>query len=426
MPFLGLSLFLFLAEETTLLVPPFSHTLGINRVSPFYLNLYFGNFRIDDPQGIVAIKFRDDDDTTTTRDDHILTILAVNSGEGQIVYNQGLSGIEIFGRKGTGVGEFLFPKGITAHRDNLVFVADWGNDRIVQLRYKGKKLYWDKVFFSPVSKPYGVAVDSKKNVYFTEPESSRIWVCDSSGQVIRMIKEDLLNPTAIAVIDKDDPYNYYGEDFLAVVDFKNKRLQKFTLSGRLLEYTDVRGIGMREAEFSYIAIDYYGNIFATDTVLSCIHKFDRFLNYLTSFGKEGSGKGEFYKPRGITIGRKYGQVFITEKTGGQYYWTGLDSYLLGFFPDSFTREKPGTTIALYLTDISEVSFSIYDEEGNIVREILPFTTTRAGEVLITWDGRDKNGEIVKPGKYRLQIICRLPYGGGKRFKKEMEGYVYAQ
>ncbi|MEO0102447.1 MAG: FlgD immunoglobulin-like domain containing protein [candidate division WOR-3 bacterium] len=414
------------AEETTLIVPPFSHTLGINRVSSFHFNLYFSDFKIDDPQGIWAIKFREDDDTTTVRDDHILTILAVNSGQGQIVYNQGLLKIEIFGKKGSGEGEFLFPKGITAHRDNLVFVADWGNDRIVQLRYQGKKLHWDKVFFSPVVKPYGVAVDTKKNVYFTEPESSLIYVCDSLGNIIRVIKEDISYPTAIAVIDRNDPNNFYGEEFLAVVDFRNKRLQKFSLSGKLLEYTDVRGIGMNEAEFSYIAIDYYGNIFATDTVLNCIHKFDRFLNYLTSFGREGSGKGEFYKPRGITIARKYGQVFITEKTGGQYYWAGLDSYFLGFFPDSFTLEKPGTTIALYLTDISEVSLSIFDEKGNLVRETSPFITSQAGEVLIAWDGRDKKGEIVKPGKYQLKITCRLPYGGGKRFRKEMGGYVYVQ
>ncbi|MEO0115960.1 MAG: FlgD immunoglobulin-like domain containing protein [candidate division WOR-3 bacterium] len=422
-----LSFFLALkGEETTLLVPPFSHTLGIYRVSSFHLNLYFGDFKIDDPQGIAAIKFAEDDDPTTTRDDHILTLLAVNSGQGQIVYNQGLLKMEIFGKKGSGEGEFLFPKGIAAHRDNLVWVADWGNDRIVQLRYKDKRLYWDRIFFAPVTKPYGVAVDSKKNVYFTEPESSKIYICDSLGNIIRIIKEEVSHPTALAVIDKDDPYNFYGEEFLVVADFRNKRLQKFTLSGRLLEYTDVRGIGMSEAEFSYLAIDYHGNVFATDTVLNCIHKFDRFLNYLTSFGKEGSGKGEFYKPRGIAIGRKYGQVFVSEKTGGQYYWTGLDSYFLGLFPDSFSQEKPGTTVALYLTDISEISLSIFDEKGNRVREISSFITSQAGEVLIAWDGRDEKGEIVPPGRYQLKITCRLPYGGGKRFKKEVEGYVYVQ
>ncbi len=417
---------LFTLEETTLIVPPFSHTLGINRISPFYLDLYFGNFQIDDPQGLAVVKFWEDDDTTTVRDDHILTILAVNSGQGQIVYNVGLLKVEIFGKRGSGEGEFLLPKGIAAHPDGSVFVADWGNDRIVKLKYKNKKLSWERVFFSPVARPYGVAVDSKKNLYFTESESNRVYICDSFGNVSRIIKEGLSQPRAIAVIDQGEPHNFHSEEFFVVSDFGNKRLQKFNLAGRLLEYTDVRGIGIQDAEFSYLAVDYYGNIFATDTVLNKIHKFDRFLNYLTSFGREGSGRGEFYRPRGIAIGKKYGQVFISEKSGGQYYWTGLDSYLLGAFPEVFTAERPGSTFALYLTDLSEVSIRIFDEKGNLVREVSPFVTSTAGEVLVAWDGRDYRGEVVKPGRYLVKITCRLPYGGGKRFRKELVGYVYAE
>jgi len=424
------SLFSFLlvrgGDETTLIVPPFSHTLGINRVSSFYLDLYFGNFPIDDPQGIAVVKFREEDDTTTARDDHILTVLGINSGQGQILYNVGLVKLDLFGKKGTGANEFLFPKGIAAHPNGDVYVADWGNNRIVKLKYRNKKLHWDRILFDSIARPYGVAVDSRNNLYFTESESSRIYISDSIGNIIRIIKEDLSHPTAIAVIDRDDPNNFHREEFIAVIDLGNKRLQKFSLSGRLLEYTDVRGIGMSEAIFSYLAIDYYGNIFVTDSGQSQIHKFDRFLNYLTSFGREGSGKNEFYKPRGIAIHKKYGQVFISERQGGQYYWTGLDAYFLGAFPEIFNKEKPGTTLALYLTDVGEIEINIFDEKGNLVREILPFITPRAGEFLVAWDGRDKKGELVGPGRYRIKMTCRLPYGGGKRFRKEMETYVYAQ
>lgn len=418
---------LFSGDPTTLLIPPFRHTLGIHRASKFFINMFLGpNFQINDPEGIVAVRMKEGDNPNTATDDHLLTIFAVNSGTGQIVYNRGLTKVSVFGKTGDSINEFFRPKGIAANSDGEIYVADMGNNRVVKLLYRAGELTWDRVFADSLNQPFGVAIDSKKRVYVTVhgQNPSPIIVFDSLGNILYQWQLDLINPTAVAVIDKDDLWNFFKEDFLVVIDKGNKRISKCNLSGRLLNRVWARTLGFAEADFAYLAIDYYANIYVTDRLNHQIHKFDRNLNYLISFGREGTGDNEFYSPRGITIWRRFGQVFVTEAEGGQYYWLGLDGYLVGCFPEKFTLAKPGTTIAIYLTELAQVLVSIYDESGKLIRQLTPEHLQKAGEILIVWDGRDNNSKIVMPGTYRIKLEIRPTYSAPKRhFKKELEAFV---
>lgn len=413
------------SSPTTLLIPPFRHTLGIHRASKFFINMFLGlNFQINDPQGIVAVRMKEGDNPKTATDDHILTLFAVNSGNGQIVYNSGLTKVGVFGKEGSGEKEFFKPKGITANPDGDVFIADAGNNRVVKLKYQKGELEWEVIFADSLAEPFGVAIDSKKRVYVTEKGADKILVLDSLGNVGYEWQHDLINPTSIAVIDQDDIWNFYQENFLVVIDKGNKRINKFNLNGRLLNRVDARTIGLSEADFAYLAIDYYANVYVTDRLNHQIHKFDRNLNYLISFGREGAGDNEFYSPRGITIWRRFGQVFVVEAEGGQYYWLGLDGYLIGCFPDKFTLRKPGTTIALYLTELAQVKVTIFTDNGKLIRQLTPEHYQKSGEALIVWDGRNNEGKVVKPGCYRIKLEIRPTYSAPKRyFKKELETIV---
>ena len=412
-------------SPTTLLIPPFKHTLGFHRTSKFYLNMFLGSkFQIDEPEGVIAVRMKETDNPNTASDDHILTLFAVNSGTGQIVYNVNLLKLGIFGKSGSGIGEFSNPYAIAANPEGDVYVADTDNERIVKLKYRKGELVWEGIFFDSLKKPKGIALDSKKRVYVAENENSKVIVFDSLGKIIYQWQNDLIEPGAVSVIDQADPWNYYKENFLVVIDKNNKRIMKFNLNGRLLGMVDARGIGLSEAHFGHLAIDYYANIYVTDRINHQIHKFDRYLNYIVSFGKEGTGNNEFYSPRGITIWRRFGQTFITEAEGGQYYWLGLDGYFVGCFPEKFTRQKPGTTIALYLTELAEVKVNIYDENNNLIRLLTPKHLQKPGESLIIWDGRDNNSAIVSPGIYHIIIEIRPTYSAPRRyFKKELETWV---
>jgi hypothetical protein len=53
-------------------------------------------------------------------------------------------------------------------------------------------------------------------------------------------------------------------------------------------------------------------------------KFDHNLKLLDIFGSEGDEDNQFIEPRGIAIYKRFGQVFVAEKKGAQYFWVGTN------------------------------------------------------------------------------------------------------
>ena len=415
--------FLLAAETpTTLLVPPFKHTLGFHRVGKFYLELYLGrNFRVDDPQGMCGAKMVEEDDPTSGRDDHILTLFAVNSGTGQVVYNVKLIEPRIYGTAGPDSGQFDHPHGICCNPQGDVYVADTGNDRVVRMRYSGGDLTWVSTVGSELSGPEDVSVDSRGRVYIADTGNDRVAVYEPDGVLRAAWTAGLEGPTAVAVLDRNADFNEYGSNCAVVVDRDHTRINQLSLAGEVVRQVDMRRIGLDDAGFSYIAYDLHGNIYVTDRVNSQVHVFDRDLKYIVSYGQPG----EFDSPRGITIWRRFGQVFINETAGGHYYWLGLDAYLIGCYPPSFDSRRPGTTIALYVTQLADVTVAVTDERGRKVRDLTPPHLQQPGEVLIVWDGRDNEGALVAVGEYRIDVVVRPTYGKPKyTLKKELTGRVW--
>lgn len=382
-----------------------------------------GNFRVDDPQGLAATKIKEEEDTTTWRDDALLTLFAVNSGSGQIVYNVKLLKPGIFGSKGTGIGQFNRPHGIACNPDGDVYVADTDNNRLVRLRYTQGKLTWVAVVDSGLGHPYDVTVDSRGKIYLTDTDSNRIVVYQSDGTKAAVFRPGLERPGAVAIIDRNEQFNELGLDLLTVVDRSGTRINQLNLNGEIKRQIDCRRIGLDSADFAYCDFDRYGNLYVTDRLNSTVHIFDHGLNYITSFGTAPGTAGReavFKSPRGIAIGKKFGQVFISEEDGGQYYLIALDGYLIGCFPEEFNSQRPGTTIALYLTQKAEITIEIRNATDSVVRSLTPPYHQGPGEVLIVWDGRDNKGELVPTGQYVIRVTIRPTYSRPRyTFKKEL-------
>lgn len=409
---------------TTLIPPPFSHTLGFTRISSFYLNMYLGEgFRVDEPEGLCCAKMKEEEDTTTWRDDALLTLFAVNSGTGQIVYNVKLTKPGILGSKGTGTGQFNRPHGIACNENGDVYVADTDNNRLVRLRYTGGELKWVTVVDSNLNHPYAVALDSKGRVYVTDADNDRIVIYDQNNTKIAVYQPGLEKPTGVAVLDNEAPFNDIGLDLLMVVDRSGTRINQLSLSGGIVRSIDYRRIGLDTANFNYCAFDRYGNLYVTDRLNCTIHIFDPGLKYIISFGRGGKGSGDqpvFNSPRGIAIGRKFGQLFVSEADGGQYYLIALDGFLIGCFPQEFDSIQPGTTIALYLTQRAEILIDILNERDEPIRTLTPPYQQGPGEVLIVWDGRDNQGKLVPQGEYSIKVTIRPTYSRPRyTLKKEL-------
>jgi hypothetical protein len=407
-------------KPTTLITPPFSHDMGFHRASKFYIDMYLGrSFKFHDPEGLAAEKLLAEDDTTTSLDDHIVTLLGVNSGSGQIVYNTGVRRLGSFGRTGTGDGEFQRPHGIAVNRRGAIYVADTDNNRLVRLQYTRDGLEFVRNL-PGFEQPIDVKLDSRGSVYLTERTTGLVRVLDTLGRETARWG-GFEEPTGLFVIDREAPRNYYADDFAVVIDRRGRRLSKCARTGAVQVQVEARDIGLAAAEFSYAAVDYYANVYVTDRYNDQIHKFDRDLRYLVSYGRSGGRDGEFNSPRGIAIARQFGQVFIGEAEGGQYYWIGLDAFFVGCFPEVMTREQPGTTIVLYITEVAELTMNVLDRKNRLVRNLYPGTSReKPGEIMVVWDGRDNQGLPVGPGEYTISALLRPTYGGMRRIlKKEL-------
>jgi hypothetical protein len=255
--------------------------------------------------------------------------------------------------------------------------------------------------------------------------NNRVQVFDASGAFLYEFGNDYLKgPTAIALVDKDDPWTYYKQSFLVVVDQSGKRITKFSLRGvqdNMITYMDLK---VEDARFAYCAIDYYSNVLVTDNLNCNVHKLDKTLRPIVSFGRRGTGEKEFLNPTGIAIWKRFGQVFIMDESGAHYYWVGVDAYLRGFFPPEFgQKEKPGTTVSIYLTDPAMVGMKVYDSEGDLIRTLTPEFKQYPFENEIVWNGLDDNGNFATPGTYTLKVTVEPTYSSKGYFEKELSGTV---
>jgi tripartite motif-containing protein 71 len=134
------------------------------------------------------------------------------------------------GSAGDGPGAFSHPDALAVAASGNVYVADTGNDRIVELSAVGEVLdEWgsrggaDGRFRSPT----GIAVDAAENVYVLDSENNRVQVFSSSGRFLEKWGERGVGPgefsqaTAIAVDCNGDVY---------VADTNNNRVERFDLA----------------------------------------------------------------------------------------------------------------------------------------------------------------------------------------------------
>jgi sugar lactone lactonase YvrE len=424
MCFLLFALFLDYRPQT-LSVPPFKHTFGFYRASKYYLQLFLGpGYDYNDPQGIAIVKLREHDNPKTKKDDDELTVFAVNSGNGQIVYNIGLEAVKVYGNKKI----FSQPKGIAANEDGLIALADYGNKRVVKLQYKGGKI--KHIIEIPLpGRPFDVCFDSENNLYITDFDNSKVYIYSADDSLMvtfgkqgRAVGE-IYQPMGIEVIDANAPHNYHKDDFIIVTDKGGMRISKFSTRGRFVGSLQNFDIGLADAHFLYVAIDYYGSIYITDEVNDQIHKFDHNLRYIISVGRTGADQGEFVSPRGISIWRRYGQVFISEKEGGQYLWIAADGFVVGCFPKEFSQEHTGTTLAIYTTEDAKIYITVHNQLGEKVRDLIGSLRRPPGEFLVVWDGRDNNDQLVSPGEYEFHITLKALHGLSRRVNKELKAGV---
>ncbi len=318
----------------SLVFPPYLHSYGIRKATPAHLFMFFGpRTFFDDPQGLATAKMVSRDDPSTEGDDDEVVVYGVNSGRHQLIYNTSMWTLDLYGSHGDGRDQFSSPKGIACDPHGNVYVVDSGNNRIVHLFNPKRTVQWVKAFGATgenrLRAPSQVALDEWGRVYVTDTGNRRIVVFDTTGKVVHTIGGGgdgiafVDGPAALALADGANYWTYAAfrrERVVFCADSGGRRVWKIGLNGKA-QKTMVLPEGHRAG---YAAIDYYHNLWITDKTRHCVVKFDHNLEYLDTFGSLGKQDNQFVEPRGIAIWKRYGQTFVAEKTGAQYYWIGTD------------------------------------------------------------------------------------------------------
>jgi DNA-binding beta-propeller fold protein YncE len=409
---------------STLVYPTFKHDLGLHHVNDFHLRLFTGNkHRFRDPRGVAAVKLVERDRPDKTSDDDELTVYGVNSGESCIIYNTSPTTLASYGREGSGSGCFRSPWGIAANPAGDVYVADSGNDRVVHLRCREGKLHEVKTLRTgrgdadPLREPRGVSLAANGDLYIADTGNGRIVVLDRAGAFLRSFGEgSLVEPEAIAVLHAEDPWSCRPDSFVIAVDRGGTRVSKLRPDGAPLASVTADGLGLGGARFRGVAVDYHHQVYLTDEAGHRIVKLSPDLHLLASFGREGDGGMEFQGPFGITVWRRFGQFFISERAGAQYMWVGVD--VAGFRTDP-ADFRPGGRIVFHLTERARATVEVLDGGGNVVRALAEDRYFPAGEVRLRWDALDDRGRQVPAGRYRVRIRARATYSSSKYFEKSV-------
>lgn len=432
-------------DPTTLVFPSFLHTMGIRKATKMHLLIYTRNkVKVKNPQGIAVVRLESWDDPSTREDDDEVTGYGVNSGENVIVFNKSMTSLGFYGKNATGIKRLNQPTAIAANETGDVYVADTGNHRIVRLFNPKQELKFVRAIggkgalAGQFDSPSGVALDSNGMVYISDTNNHRIQVIRPDNQLHIWFGDQgadsghLWHPAGITATNGSERWSHFKDAFIVVIDLDGQRLQKFTLAGQFLKAAKVTDLGFEESQLMYLAIDYYSNIWVTDMRNHCIHKFDRDLNYLTSFGRKGSGDKEFHEPRGIAIYKRFGQVFVAEKESAQYYWIGTD--VLDFKARS-AAENSHMMLTFLLTEPSYLTLTVTAGQDGEETTVFERAKYFMGEHTIALDANWhilRNGQIdeqtsnpansnrFKAGTYTFKLKAEATYSSINYFAKKLE------
>jgi sugar lactone lactonase YvrE len=448
---------------STLVYPPYRHTYGIHRARTSHLKLFLGGGTVfADPQGLAAVKLARDDDPKLKGDDFQLTVFGLNSGRGEIIFNSSMQTLAMYGTHGSGKGQFDSPRGVAADVNGNVYVADTGNRRVAHLALRDRQLKWVGLLPGSYREPWGVATAPQgEEVYVSDRLANQVYrwrPAAAEGEPVAALPEGIDRPTAIAVLDGDELWLSGKEDALFVIFEDGARLAKFDRSGKLLAVTTAaeRDSVRAAPRFGYLAADFYGNVYVTDSRNGTIYKFKRDLTFLTSYGEFGEGEYQLNDPRGIAIWKRFGQVFVAEQEGAQYFFVGTDVLLpegplavrvqRGGGEDESVAGAGGTdadagetagaeasgadagettgadvrySFGAFFTERTELALTFLSASGAVVDSLALPEPLDSGAVTVAFDGTQLAHDLPERAT-RIVLEPRPTYSSRKRFARRME------
>ena len=173
----------------------------------------------------------------------------------------------MFGKHGSGPGDFVYPVKVMQDPDENLYVCEYGqNDRVQKFRSDGTfVLQFGGPGTEPgqFQRPCGIVWHDHR-VYVVDAFNNRIQVFTDEGQFVSILQQG--ENDAVMYYPYDIAIDRHGDLF--VVEYGGERVSKFNLQGKLLGRYGKAGRGQSKGEFSTpwgIAADQRGRVYVCDT-----------------------------------------------------------------------------------------------------------------------------------------------------------------
>jgi DNA-binding beta-propeller fold protein YncE len=205
---------------------------------------------------------------------------------------------------GGGIDErrILNPLGISLDEKGNVCFTDTAAKTISCVDIAAKRWQqWDHAGSIHFSMP--VAVAKKVNtLYVADSALSEVVAFDTGGKLLFEINHDLGRPSGLVILG----------DKLFVTDVEQHCVVAFDLRGRKLSTFGKRGTGSGEFNFpTHASTDRHGQLLITDAMNSRVQIFDADGNFRGEIGGAGDTSGNFGRPKGVAVD-SFGHIYVAD------------------------------------------------------------------------------------------------------------------
>lgn len=174
----------------------------------------------------------------------------------------------------------------------------------------------------------GVAIDDADRIFVSDGKLHRILIFNTNHEVENQITEGLVDPVGMA-IDNENRLLYVvdtQQDQVIVYDVDRlKLLRRIGTGGKNHFLTTPGDFGAP----SNVALDKDGNVYVTDTMNNRVEIFDADGQFVSLFGKHGDGPGDFARPKGIAVDGD-GHIWVADQIQDRLQVFNREGQLLAF------------------------------------------------------------------------------------------------
>jgi DNA-binding beta-propeller fold protein YncE len=193
------------------------------------------------------------------------------------------------------------PYGLAVDSKNNLYVADQKVGAIFIFNTETRELDMIKnKSHAHFSRIIGLAMDDGDRLFVSDPGLRHILVFNAAHQPEDVITDGLTDPSMLA-IDRENRQLYVSDialDQVLVYDADSLKLKrKMGTTGHNHELTSDGDF----AKPTGLAVDSEGNLYVCDTLNNRVEIFDADGKFISTFGKSGDGPGYFSRPKGVAI-----------------------------------------------------------------------------------------------------------------------------